>query len=202
MSNIIHLHETVSTNQYVKDMLKSGVHFPDFTVVETDFQTAGRGQSDHKWESQRGANILMSIIIHPLFLDAKDQFIISQSIAISIQRTLSEYIDDVRVKRPNDIYWRDKKISGILIECNLESTRIKDCVIGIGLNVNQTKFCSDAPNPVSLATIVGLTFDKSKIQTRIMEHFRQLYDKIQQGNTQEIIDEYERNIYDPTTYKD
>ena len=199
--NRIHLNEVTSTNDWLKEMLRIGVELPDFTLVDTDFQTAGRGQRTHRWESQRGVNIIMSLLVHPLTIDAKDQFILSQCMSLAIQQTLATYIDDVRVKRPNDIYWRDRKISGTLIECNLEGNCIKDCIIGTGINVNQTVFESDAPNPVSLQTITGFSFDRETLMMSVVETFARLYQMVLDGNSQKIVQEYESKIYDPTTYK-
>ena len=145
----IHRIEVSSTNTYLKELLTAGVELPELTLVDADFQTGGRGQQQNVWESEADKNLLFSLLCHPTFLPATNQFVLSQAIAVAVQRTLSEYTDGITIKWPNDIYWNDRKICGTLIECNLMGSTIKDCIIGTGINVNQTEFRSDAPNPVS-----------------------------------------------------
>ena len=96
-------------------------------------------------------------------LPANRQFLISQITALSVKETLDEYVDDVTVKWPNDIYWRDRKICGMLIENDLSGRELYCSVLGIGININQREFLSDAPNPVSLTQITGLEYDREEI---------------------------------------
>ena len=147
---IIHIDETDSTNRWLKE------NGGDTMVVVTDYQTAGKGCGTNSWESERGKNLTFSILIHPAGLLAKEQFRITEVVSVAMCKTLQSYLDDrVEIKWPNDIYVGDKKICGILIENRLQGQEIKDCIIGIGLNVNQTVFRSDAPNPVSLRQLTG-----------------------------------------------
>jgi BirA family biotin operon repressor/biotin-[acetyl-CoA-carboxylase] ligase len=97
--------------------------------------------------------LLFSVLIHPQNVPAARQFHISMAVSLAICEALEQYIGDVSIKWPNDIYWRNGKIAGILIENTLQGTVIKDSIIGVGLNVNQREFRSDAPNPVSLYQI-------------------------------------------------
>ena len=141
---IVHVDETDSTNRWMKEN-GEGV-----MVVVADFQTAGKGCGSNTWESERGQNLLFSVLIHPQKVSARTQFIITQMVSVALCNTLQRYIPQTpEIKWPNDIYVGDKKICGVLIENRLEGRRIKDCIIGIGLDVNQTVFVSDAPNPVS-----------------------------------------------------
>ena len=188
----IHRIEVSSTNTYVKELLLAGIELPDVTVVEADYQTGGRGQQGNSWESERGKNLTFSFVCHPTFLPATNQFILSQAIAVAVQRTLSEYTDGISIKWPNDIYWNDRKICGTLIECNLMGSTIKDCIIGTGINVNQTEFRSDAPNPVSLAQITGFTFNRQQILNRVVEEFSELYKAI---NPDALKSEYMQHLY-------
>ena len=144
---IIHIDETDSTNRWIKENGSGDM------VVVADYQTAGRGCGTNKWESERGKNLLFSILIHPVEVPVMRQFHISMAISMAIFDALEQYIGDVSIKWPNDIYWRNGKLGGILIENRLQGGCIKDCIIGIGLNVNQEQFFSDAPNPVSLKQI-------------------------------------------------
>ena len=191
----IHRNEVTSTNTYVKELLSEGIELPDMTVVEADFQTGGRGQQDNHWESERGKNLTFSLVCHPTFLQAVDQFVLSQAIAVAVWRTLSDFTEGISIKWPNDIYWNDKKICGTLIECNLAGSTIKDCIIGTGINVNQTVFTSDAPNPVSLAQIIGFTLNRQHILDSIIQQFKELYEELKDGKIEKLKDEYMQHLY-------
>lgn len=176
----IHRNEVTSTNTYVKELLNEGIELPDLTVVEAEYQTGGRGQQGNSWESERGKNLTFSFVCHPTFLEATHQFVLSQAIAVAVYRTLSDLTDGISIKWPNDIYWNNRKICGILIECNLMGSTIKDCIIGTGININQTEFRSDAPNPVSLAQITGFTFNRQHILDGVVQQFKELYEKLKE----------------------
>jgi BirA family biotin operon repressor/biotin-[acetyl-CoA-carboxylase] ligase len=154
---IIHIAETDSTNRWLTSHGDSPLVSAPFTrglspceVVWADYQTAGKGQGTNSWESERGKNLLFSILYHPQDIPANRQFQISMAVSLAIADALGEQIGDVSIKWPNDIYWRNAKIGGILIENRLMGQTIKDSIIGVGINVNQQHFQSDAPNPVSL----------------------------------------------------
>lgn len=146
---VIHIEETDSTNRWLKE------HGEGNMVVVADYQTAGRGCGTNRWESERGKNLLFSVLLHPVDIPARDQFRISMAVSVALCEMLSQYADGFSIKWPNDIYWNDRKICGILIENQLQGSYMRDSIIGIGLNVNQREFLSDAPNPVSLCQIVG-----------------------------------------------
>jgi len=112
---IVRLEETESTNSYLKGLLKTE-HLEEGSVVVADFQTAGRGQMGNSWYSGKGDNLLFSLLIYPIEIPANEQFIISRTISLAIKNTLDQFTDDIRIKWPNDIYWKDRKIAGILIE--------------------------------------------------------------------------------------
>ena len=191
----IHRIEVSSTNTYMKELLTAGVELPELTLVDADFQTGGRGQQQNVWESEADKNLLFSLLCHPTFLPATNQFVLSQAIAVAVQRILSEYTDGITIKWPNDIYWNDRKICGTLIECNLMGSTIKDCIIGTGINVNQTEFRSDAPNPVSLAQITGFTFNRQTILDSVVQQFKKLYEELKDGKIEELKSEYMLNLY-------
>ena len=161
---MIHIDETDSTNRWLRE--QGG---EDDLVVVADYQTAGRGCGTNTWESERGKNLLFSVLCHPMQVPANRQFAISQAIALALSETLADYVDGVSVKWPNDIYVGDQKIGGILIENKLQGTRIKECIIGVGLNVNQKRFMSDAPNPVSLCQLLGHEVDRTTLLDAILQ---------------------------------
>ena len=135
------------------------------------------------------------MVCHPTFIQAVDQYVLSQAIAVAVWRTLSDLTEDISIKWPNDIYWNDKKICGTLIECNLAGSTIKDCIIGTGINVNQTVFTSDAPNPVSLAQIIGFTLNRQHILDSIIQQFKELYEELKNGKIEKLKDEYMQHLY-------
>lgn len=165
---IVHIGETDSTNHWLKE------HGEGKMVVVADYQTAGRGCGTNTWESEHGKNLLFSALIHPNQIPASHQFHISMAVSVAISEALEQYIGDVSIKWPNDIYWRNGKICGILIEQTLKGTLIKESIIGVGLNVNQRIFRSNAPNPVSLWQITAQETDRDALLSDILSRLRQL----------------------------
>lgn len=156
-TRIIHLDTVGSTSSYLASLGDEATHG---TAVMAREQTAGRGQRGNSWEAEPGMNVTLSLMLRPSGLHPGRQFVISQAVSLAIVEMLDRYVDDVSIKWPNDIYAGDRKICGILIENAITGTEINRCIVGIGLNVNQTVFRSDAPNPVSLLQLVpGPEFD-------------------------------------------
>lgn len=155
--NIIELEETASTNTYLRGMTDA----PHATVIAARRQSAGRGQRGNTWESEPDANLTFSILVRPAGIPPVKQMAISRAVSLAIVRWLDRYLPDgmeASIKWPNDIYVGDRKICGILIEHVLTAGRIERTVIGAGININQKAFYSDAPNPVSLTQLTGLTY--------------------------------------------
>ena len=170
---LIALDETDSTNRYISQLcneLQESV--AELTTVTAEFQTAGKGQRGNTWEAERGKNLLFSFVLYPTFLEARRQFILSQIVSLSIKEELDRWSDEITIKWPNDIYWRDKKICGILIENDLSGHFIGRSISGIGININQNEFHSDAPNPVSLKQITGQEHDRYEILSHICRKYR------------------------------
>ena len=133
---------------------------PHGAVIAARRQTAGRGQRGNSWESEPDSNLTFSMLLRPRVIHAATQFELSMLVSLGVCDALRSACGlDIQVKWPNDIYVGDKKICGILIENSLEGHRIGRSIAGIGINVNQERFLSDAPNPVSLTTLTGRTFD-------------------------------------------
>ena len=165
---IVHIDETDSTNRWLKD------HGEGTMVVATDYQTAGKGCGSNAWESERGKNLTFSMLIHPDGIAAREQFHITEVVSVALCRTLQPYIyNKVEIKWPNDIYVGDRKLCGILIENRLQGNVIVDCIIGIGLNVNQRVFLSDAPNPVSMYQLTGQELDRDELLKAFIENLDQ-----------------------------
>ena len=164
-----------STNTYLRE-LNGGDPAYDYEVAVATFQTAGRGQKGNSWESEAGKNLLFSILAHPKNIKVHEQFYISEAIALAVSDSViaaigPEYASGVSVKWSNDVYWNDYKMAGILIENTLQGSTILDSVVGVGLDVNQEVFVSDAPNPISLKNITGRDFDIENLLGDITDRF-------------------------------
>lgn len=163
----IHLAEATSTNTYARELALGN----ELLLVTADHQTAGRGQRGNTWESAPGKNLLFTLALRPQGLPASRQFILCEYISVVLCQVLSQYANDIHIKWPNDIYYRDHKLCGILIEHDLEGSQLSRTLIGIGLNVNQTEFVSNAPNPISLRQILGHEIDRTELLTAICQAF-------------------------------
>lgn len=157
-STFRHLQEVDSTNSEMKRWMGVCPDLQSFSFVSADFQSSGRGQVGNIWESERDNNLLASILYRPRYeMHVRHQFNISMAAALSVKSTVEHFLNispnRVKVKWPNDVYVDNKKICGILIENSLSGANIAYSIIGIGLNVNQENFVSNAPNPVSMFQI-------------------------------------------------
>ena len=181
---MIHLNETDSTNRYLQQLCQETGNnkVEEFTTVCADYQTAGKGQRGNSWEAAKGANLLFSFVCYPTFVPIRQQFVLSQLISLGIKETLDEYCSDISIKWPNDIYWKEKKICGILIENDLQGNSIGRCISGIGLNINQEVFLSDAPNPISLKQITGKHYQRETILEKVMQRIEQSYQKLKEDS--------------------
>ncbi len=191
----MHIDETDSTNRWLRE--QGG---EENMVVWADYQTAGRGCGTNHWESERGKNLTFSMLLHPHDVPAQKQFRISRAISLAICKALGQHIGDLSIKWPNDIYWRDGKIGGILIEVTLQGNKVKDCIIGIGLNINQRVFRSDAPNPVSMWQICEQETDCEQLLQEILQAFQEYMGKSNKDEYQSML--YRRKGFHPYADKD
>lgn len=193
MLPIIKIKETSSTNDY---LLRIASERPEWEgAVVCEHQTAGKGMGKNCWESEDGKNLLYSIMIHPAWMPAHSQYLLSMAQAIAISDTLAQYTEGITIKWPNDIYWHDRKISGTRIDTNLNGSGICDMVIGTGVNVNQMKFVSDAPNPVSLIQITGVEHNVEELLYSMVENFGKYCKMLEQGDYDTITRIYHERLY-------
>ena len=153
------IEQTNSTNTLLKELIAKGQE-PDF--IYAGYQTAGRGQTGNSWESEKGKNLICSILLPP----NKNLYFLNIAVSVAILRLFDE---PLTIKWPNDIYWKDKKLAGILLENAIIGNEVKYTIAGIGLNVNQTEFVSDAPNPVSLKQISGKEYAIDPLMQDLLE---------------------------------
>ena len=166
-ADIIHLDQVESTNDYLEEIVKSGSANEGVLYIART-QTKGRGQADNSWESEPGQNLTFSFVVYPGFLSAAQQFAFNKTIALAVRDFVKELVPvRVTVKWPNDIYAGNGKIAGMLFLNNVQGNRIHSIITGIGLNVNQEVFRSDAPNPVSLKNITGKSYDLDELANKL-----------------------------------
>ena len=176
MPHYIKVSQTASTNTYLSRLAAT---LPGGTVIYTPSQTAGRGQKGNSWESEDGKNLTFSMLLKRPPVKARDQFYLSEAAALAVVEALTaEAGDGFTVKWPNDVYWLDKKVCGMLIESSLDGSDIVTSIVGIGINVNQERFLSDAPNPVSLKGITGHEHDLMTLLKRVCSRIEQLVESL------------------------
>lgn len=199
-SKIIRLDVIDSTFNYVKNNLLGDLD-NEGILVSCIEQTSGKGQNNNFWESEAGKNITISFFIRPKnFVEISDQFQISVFVAVSIFEFIKEYVsNNVSIKWPNDIYVENKKIAGILIEHSIELNKLEKTLIGIGININQEVFKSDAPNPVSLKNITNKDYDLDYLINRLAEILD--YNIIVlRSNYKLLKDKYLKNLFHKDTF--
>lgn len=196
--------ELASTNTTAAGLGESAGHG---TAVRAISQTAGRGQRGNTWESAPGLNATFSLILRPEKWPARRQFELSMAVSVAICRALEHTLgsgDSVMIKWPNDIYVGDRKLCGILIENSLAGQMLGRMIVGIGVNLNQTVFVSDAPNPVSLKQLTGREFDVEKVVGDVCGQIVQDVDAyVAAPNLARLSDEYHRRLwrFDGKKYK-
>lgn len=191
---VVSLLSTDSTNDYARQMLE-GDHPREGLVIIAGEQKKGRGYGQNTWYSGRGKNLLFTVILYPEFLAANQQFLISKAVSLGIYDYLSEYISDVSIKWPNDIYVEDRKIAGMLIENDLVGSALKDSIVGIGLNVNQEYFPEEIPNPVSLLQMIEKKLPLKKELRKLCGYLDKRYGMLSRGHVDKINREYHSNLF-------
>jgi len=168
---------------------------PQGTVVVSDFQTGGKGQSGATWNSETGKNILMSAFFHPQFLAVKRIFLLSKAVTLALKDTLNYYGIFSKIKWPNDIYVDEMKIAGVLIENSMRGMEVQQSIVGIGLNVNQEIFPSDIPNPVSMKMITGQIFSIDDCLFTLCNNLERRYFQLKAEHFYKIAAEYLNSLY-------
>ncbi len=155
----MYIKQTYSTSTLLREQYSDAL--PHLYTIRTDFQTAGRGQAGNSWESEAGKNLLFSALLRYEGIHAAKQWRLSMLVAVALWDTLSKYLpqEQLTIKWPNDIYFGDKKLVGILIENSLSGQYVGYSIAGIGVNVNQTQWLSNAPNPISMKEITSKEYD-------------------------------------------
>jgi len=195
----IELQSVDSTNNYALTQIHANMAQPG-TCYFAHEQTSGKGQRGKSWATERGANIILSIVLKPDFLQPTQQFQLSASIAVAARQFFDGYDrDSIKIKWPNDIYWRDRKLGGILIENIIRSKPEGGnwdwAVVGIGANINQTNFGTELKNPISLKQITGKNFDQIELAKKLCVSIDDFYRNLVKEETNAIIKMYNQFLY-------
>lgn len=180
---------------YAMEQLQAG-HASHGAAFFAHHQLAGRGQRGKKWESEAGAQIALSVITDCSGLRQSNPFEWSVAAALAAYDFFSIYAgDETRIKWPNDLYWRDRKAGGILIENVIRGNQWRWAVTGIGININQAQFPASAPNAVSLRQITGKVHDPVQLARVLCDTLQQQFIKLEAGNFNAMLDRYQALLY-------
>jgi BirA family biotin operon repressor/biotin-[acetyl-CoA-carboxylase] ligase len=193
-SKLFFSEELTSTNSHASLVLKKG-GVSEGSVYYTDFQTSGKGRAGNRWESERGKNLLISIILYPFSLRPEKQFFLSITVSLGICDFIDDYFTGSKIKWPNDIYINDDKIAGILIENSVLDGSLENTIAGIGLNINQVGFPSSVPNPISLRKITGQEYDTGVCLKRLLASIDNRYSQLLYGSYEQLENDYLSRLY-------
>jgi BirA family biotin operon repressor/biotin-[acetyl-CoA-carboxylase] ligase len=188
---ILNINKVNSTNSYVLELISTNQKLENETVYISDNQIAGKGQGENLWESEPGKNLTFSIYLEPRFLNPADQFYLNISISLGIQKYVSSLVKEkVWIKWPNDIYILNKKVAGILINHTISGQQLINSVVGIGLNMNQKLFISDAPNPGSLIHFTGKECNLDIALSDLLSSINDFYLMLKKSNIEKLTFQY------------
>ncbi|MBP5589838.1 MAG: biotin--[acetyl-CoA-carboxylase] ligase [Bacteroidales bacterium] len=182
-----------STNEYATQLLAQE-DVIEGTVIVAKYQTAGKGQGLHTWDSDDGKNLLFSIILYPDRVLPEDQIFITMAVSLGVCDFLNDFFKGSQIKAHKDIYYNNHKIAGILIENTIVEGIINSCVVGIGLNVNQTTFPSNLPNPISIANITGREQNTEDCLNKLLVCLDKRYKELLYGDREKIKSDYTKRL--------
>ncbi len=209
----IELQSVDSTNNYARQKIYAGLAQHGMAIFAHE-QVAGKGQRGKAWSTEKGGNVILSIIIEPQPLLLTQQFQLNACVAVAVHEFFIKYAgDEAKIKWPNDLYWQDRKAGGILIESVVTGsqpafnsqqpgaantstiTQWKWSIAGIGININQTRFPSDLPNPVSLKQITGKSFDVVEFAKELVLVFNKRFTELIEDGFENIYSTYLTHLY-------
>ena len=194
MLTYIHLEQIDSTNAYLQR--KQSEHDIRNWVVSADEQTAGKGMGSNNWESEVGKNLTFSLALDMGFLPAERQFLLSKTVALGLIEVLDTILppEKLSIKWPNDIYYENQKLAGILINSTIKANMMDVSIVGIGLNVNQMHFQDWPTHPISLQQITGKEFDLEALLKQVTESVANETEKLK-SDTASVEKDYLRHLY-------
>ncbi|MGV3540900.1 MAG: biotin--[acetyl-CoA-carboxylase] ligase [Rufibacter sp.] len=190
---LIYLPECGSTNTVAQELLnKNGA--TDGCAILAGAQTAGRGQRGNNWDVEPDKNITLSVVLKPTFLAASHQFSLNIAVSLAVLDLLRSYLPTgYSIKWPNDLYYQDLKLGGILIENSLSGQKMQHAVVGIGLNINQVSFLH--PRASSFALVTGQQYDFTRLINQLLENLERRYLALRAGAADAQKQEYLRHLF-------
>lgn len=178
-------------------MVSKSEPLPEGTVIMADNQFAGRGQQENVWHATAGLNLTFSIFFKPVFLPIDKQFMLNIAVSTGINKALQQIVPEgIKIKWPNDIYFGDRKLGGILIENTLSGNCYKSSIVGIGINVNQGEFGGDhSKKAISLCKILQADVNLIELLRDICKGIEVEYLKLKSGNYSVLLSEYIKGLY-------
>lgn len=184
-----------STNNHAMRLIREGKAASGMVIFALE-QTQGKGQRGRNWHSESGKNIMMSTLIGAEQFSFKEQFPVSATIAMACCDLFSKYAgEETRIKWPNDLYWRDRKAGGILIENTIREGKWEWIVAGTGININQVDFSNISLQAVSLKQISGKTYDSLELANELIEHIERRMQMLQLHGALQMLDAFNALLY-------
>lgn len=195
--NLIKLLEVDSTSSYLKNLTSKSEPLPEGTVIMAENQFAGRGQQENIWHTEAGKNLTFSLLLKPKFLAITKQFYLNMAVSSAIYKSMRNFLPtNLTVKWPNDIFYQNKKLGGILIENAIVGNVIKNSIIGIGLNINQQKFPSViAKKAISAYQILQQDVNLEELLVDICSNLESNYLQLKTGNYTFLKQAYVDKLY-------
>lgn len=191
-NNLHYLPSCHSTNESAQQLLQSDAK--EGTVVITDDQTSGKGLAGNEWQTFPGQNLTFSLILNPSFLLPREQFFLTIAVSLGIKELLDNLLPgDIKIKWPNDIYFNNRKMAGLLIENTIRGNTIESCVVGIGLNVNQVKFPMEY-NATSISFETGIKYDLNEQLNIILSNIGFYYLKLKNQERELLRERYHASL--------
>jgi BirA family biotin operon repressor/biotin-[acetyl-CoA-carboxylase] ligase len=194
--SLVKLPEIDSTNNYLKKLLSNTKPLAEGTVIMADHQFAGRGQQSNVWEAEKGKNLTISILLNPSFLNLHQQFYLNKAVSLGINDCLRGIIgEDCKIKWPNDIYYKNQKLGGVLVENIISGHSIKTSIVGIGINVNQQNFGDSVERAISLSKILHQDYDLNDLLNQLCKNIENRYLQLKEHATDCLDDDYLNRLY-------
>jgi BirA family transcriptional regulator, biotin operon repressor / biotin---[acetyl-CoA-carboxylase] ligase len=190
---VVHLPTCHSTNDIAIQMSGQNLLF-EGAIVITDSQSSGKGQRGNSWESEALKNLTFSVLLRPIFLNLSHQYYLNIIISLAVVESLKEYVPEgLKIKWPNDIFYNNNKLGGILIENIIKNNQLAVSIVGIGLNINQLNFNNQSAT--SLSIICNQTFDLDIVLSKLLPKIEKRYLQLKKGNFDELLEDYYQNMY-------
>ena len=184
-----------STNNYAMAMVQKGIANSEDAVFAME-QSSGKGRRGKIWKSQRGGNILLTVLAQMQWLPVQKQFHLSIAVSLACHEFFSKYTKgNIKIKWPNDIFINDRKAGGILIENVIKGNLWQWAIIGIGLNINQENFEKEKVKATSLKQITGEHYNVIQLSHELHEIVLKRLHVLQSGNLSKMLDEYNENLF-------